>query len=303
MAVPNWRSKLIVVLHSLGILFGNVFSVDLFVPREEKAIEERECYGTNNGMGFSGTMDMHYHRLRQRYTGCTYVNGNLEITNIPYAKNHDLDFLKDIRYVSGYVLIGVVAVETIPLDNLEVIRGNRTKELMGDHYSLIVAVTIDGVNTSKGLRELHMPRLQEITNGKVLFTSNPYLGYVKTIDWAPIMRGHPENVHFLESAYDEEVDYMNDTSICPDASRWGDDARLCQKAESYFECHEFCNGRCFGEGAFDCCHDTCAVGCWGPKITDCFVCKDYVYEDACVGFCPYMTYTSAQHCVKYDNED
>ena len=33
--------------------------------------------------------------------------------------------------MSGYVLFGVVSVERIPMDNLEVIRGNKTKELMG----------------------------------------------------------------------------------------------------------------------------------------------------------------------------
>ncbi|KAK3781639.1 hypothetical protein RRG08_029302 [Elysia crispata] len=287
------------VFFIFGLLFGNVASVDLAVSDDIQDIEERECYGTNNGMGYSGTLDMHYHRLKQRYTGCTYVNGNLEITNMWQAKNHDLSFLKDIRYVSGYVLFGVVSVEQIPMDNLEVIRGNKTKELMNDHYSLIVAVTVDRFNLSKGLKELHMPRLKEITNGKVLFTSNPYLGYVNTINWAPIMRGRPQDVHFLDIAFDEEVGSENDTSICGQGSRWGDDERLCQEGVNSNMCHEFCNGRCYGEGAGDCCHDTCAVGCVGPQNTDCFICKDYVYEDKCVGFCPYMTYTSMQQCVKY----
>ncbi|RUS73892.1 hypothetical protein EGW08_018343 [Elysia chlorotica] len=295
-------------VYVLGLLFGIVASVDLTAKLLDDKLdidlmEERECYGTTNGFGYSGTIDMHYQRLKQRYTGCTYVNGNLEITNIWQAKNHDLSFLKDIRYVSGYVLFGVVSVEQIPMDSLVMIRGNHTKELMGDHYSLIVAVTADSFNLSQGLKEIHMPRLREITNGKVLFTSNPYLGYVNTIDWDPIMRGRPEDVHFLDSAFDEEVASVNDTSVCPGGSRWGDDVRLCQEAVYDNQCHDFCDGRCYGDRFSECCHDTCAVGCAGPLNTDCFVCKDYVYEDRCVGFCPAMTYTSMQECVKYGDED
>ncbi|GFN83663.1 epidermal growth factor receptor [Plakobranchus ocellatus] len=298
--MANLQPYVALALHTLSMLLGFVSSVDL---RIDSTFEERECHGTTNGMGYSGTLEMHYQRLKQRYTGCTYVNGNLEITNMWQAKDHDLSFLKDIRYVSGYVLFGVVSVENIPLDSLEVIRGNQTKELMNDHYSLIVAVTVDRFNISKGLKELHMPRLKEITHGKVLFTSNPFLGYVNTINWEPIMRGHPEDVHYLESAFDEGVASVNDTSICWDGSRWGDDPYLCQETMDDIQCHELCHGRCFGEGADECCHDTCAVGCVGPTNTDCYLCKDYVYEGACVGFCPHMTYTSMQSCVPYGNED
>ncbi|RUS73893.1 hypothetical protein EGW08_018344, partial [Elysia chlorotica] len=110
---------------SMIMMYETIFNISII------SLFFSECYGTTNGFGYSGTIDMHYQRLKQRYTGCTYVNGNLEITNIWQAKNHDLSFLKDIRYVSGYVLFGVVSVEQIPMDSLVMIRGNHTKELMG----------------------------------------------------------------------------------------------------------------------------------------------------------------------------
>ena len=60
------------------------------------------------GFGYSGTLELHYQNMRKRYDGCTYVHGNLEITNLddPVLK-YNLDFLASIKYVSGYVLIGL----------------------------------------------------------------------------------------------------------------------------------------------------------------------------------------------------
>lgn len=61
------------------------------------------------GFGYSGTLELHYQSLRKRYAGCTYVHGNLEITNLddPVLR-YDLGFLSTIKYVSGYVLIGLI---------------------------------------------------------------------------------------------------------------------------------------------------------------------------------------------------
>ena len=41
----------------------------------------------------------HYRNLRDRYTNCTYVDGNLELTWLQ-DESFDLSFLKDIREVS-----------------------------------------------------------------------------------------------------------------------------------------------------------------------------------------------------------
>ncbi|CAO1344309.1 unnamed protein product [Diamesa hyperborea] len=58
------------------------------------------CFGTYQGtLEYSNkpsNMELHYNNLRDRYTGCTYVDGNLEITSI---RNdiYDLSFLQDIH--------------------------------------------------------------------------------------------------------------------------------------------------------------------------------------------------------------
>ena len=50
-------------------------------------------------MSVPNNREHHYRNLRDRYTNCTYVDGNLELTWLQ-DENLDLDFLKDIREVS-----------------------------------------------------------------------------------------------------------------------------------------------------------------------------------------------------------
>ncbi|CAG5118294.1 unnamed protein product [Candidula unifasciata] len=286
----------IVALFVLASCFSSVVCVDLRIDEQE----ERECYGTTVGFGYSGTLEFHYQQLRKRYAGCTYIHGNLEITNILDPNiQYDLNFLKTIRYVSGYVLLGLITeVEHIPMDSLEVIRANNTYRIMGDDYSLVVVLTSRLDEDNSGLKSLHMPRLKEISYGKVLFTRNPSLGYVNTINWDPIVRGRPDSVHFLDHAFDESVSENDGVTNCLQGGKWGDDSSLCQQAVAR-TCHEKCQGRCFGPGELECCHNSCAVGCNGGSDELCFVCKDYQYENHCVGFCPAKSYPKSQNCVKY----
>ncbi|XP_013095404.2 epidermal growth factor receptor-like [Biomphalaria glabrata] len=265
--------------------------------------EERECYGTTVGFGYSGTLEFHYQNLKKRYTGCTYIHGNLELTNLVDPKlNYDLSFLKTIRYVSGYVLIGLVTeVEIIPLDSLQVIRGNQTYRIMDDDYSLVVGLTSRNDDSSWGLKEIHLPQLKEISNGKVLFLGNPFLGYINTIDWEPILRGRQDAAHFQDGPYNESVANNKDTTLCERGRRWGDSKALCQQADPRKSgpCHADCNGRCFGPESSQCCHNSCAVGCDGPSDDQCWMCKDYQYEAHCVGFCPHKSYPKLQDCIQY----
>ena len=57
------------------------------------------CIGTTGRMSVPNNREHHYRNLRDRYTNCTYVDGNLELTWLQ-DENLDLDFLKDIREVS-----------------------------------------------------------------------------------------------------------------------------------------------------------------------------------------------------------
>ena len=56
------------------------------------------CIGTNGRMSVPNNRENHYRNLRDRYTNCTYVDGNLELTWLQ-DETRDLDFLKDIREV------------------------------------------------------------------------------------------------------------------------------------------------------------------------------------------------------------
>ena len=70
-------------------------------------------------MSVPSNREHHYQNLRDRYSNCTYVDGNLELTWIE-NKDLDLTFLQDIREVTGYVLISHVDVKRIVLPNLQV---------------------------------------------------------------------------------------------------------------------------------------------------------------------------------------
>ena len=77
-----------------------------------------------------------------RYTNCSYVDGNLELTWLPDT-NLDLSFLQHIREVTGYVLISHVDVRRIVLPSLQIIRGRDLFKLniQKDAFALIVTLS------------------------------------------------------------------------------------------------------------------------------------------------------------------
>ncbi|KAJ8321095.1 hypothetical protein KUTeg_002682, partial [Tegillarca granosa] len=166
------------------------------------------CHGTHVGFGFSGNLESHYNALVAKYKGCTHVEGNLEITNFYTSTNitYDMSFLSDIEVVTGYVLLGLLEVDTIPLVNLRLIRADNTYNIKNLEYGLIVAITSAGVPEDPddevvGLRELQLPSLKEISRGKVLLKNNPNLRFVDTIDWHAIVPGDKEPVTYGAQAY------------------------------------------------------------------------------------------------------
>ena len=86
--------------------------------------------------------DHHFQNLRDRYTNCTYVDGNLELTWLQ-DKNLDLSFLQYIREVTGYVLISHVDVKRIVLPSLQIIRGRSLFKLnvRDEEFSLMVTLS------------------------------------------------------------------------------------------------------------------------------------------------------------------
>ena len=104
-------------------------------------------------MSVPSNREHHYQNLRDRYTNCTYVDGNLELTWLQ-DKNLDLSFLQDIREVTGYVLISHVDVKRIVLPNLQIIRGRTLFKLnvRDEEFALMV--------TFSNMENLEMPALR-----------------------------------------------------------------------------------------------------------------------------------------------
>jgi hypothetical protein len=101
------------------------------------------CYGTANGFSLSGSQMFHYQRMRKRYTGCTFLHGNLEITHLESRKGmtFDLSFLETIEVVTGYVLIFNNDVDVIPLTNLVHVRGETQFSYKGNNYAFSVILS------------------------------------------------------------------------------------------------------------------------------------------------------------------
>lgn len=63
----------------------------------------------------------------KRFTNCTKIEGNLEVSGLP-LDNVDLSFLSTIEEVTGYVVFYDTGIPTLPLTNLKLIRGDRLFE-------------------------------------------------------------------------------------------------------------------------------------------------------------------------------
>ncbi|ESP01756.1 hypothetical protein LOTGIDRAFT_238157 [Lottia gigantea] len=289
-------TMLFVILFCFGLAHSK--NPVLEIPRE------KACSGTNNGLSYSSSFIRHFHKIRRRFKGCTHVNGNLEITHLVVENfDYDMSFLKDIRYVSGYVLIATNnKIDKLELPNLETIRGNQTISIGGRDYSLAVVLNYKFGDPGIGLKQLHFPALREISIGSILFSQNPGLCFIHTIDWSAISGRGPESINMVisedqppfnrncgECAVSCEVD---NTTRC-----WGDNPTLCQRILPNI-CHSSCPYRCYGPGPDGCCHGNCAGGCWGPKDTECNMCKDYRLWNQCVGSCPVNYSKLNQYCYK-----
>uniref|UniRef100_A0AAR2L7J8 Receptor protein-tyrosine kinase n=1 Tax=Pygocentrus nattereri TaxID=42514 RepID=A0AAR2L7J8_PYGNA len=222
-------------------------------------------------------LDQQYHTLRKFYENCEVVMGNLEITSI--ERNRNLNFLKSIREVTGYVLVALNQFDYLPLENLRIIRGTKLYE---GRYSLAIFLNYrrDGYF---GLRQLGLKNLTEILNGGVYVDQNKFLCHADTIHWQDIVKNPRAELLVVPS--------NNSGSSCRRCHRscngrcWGHQEDQCQSLTKTV-CAEQCDGRCFGPYVSDCCHRECAGGCSGPKDTDCFACTNFNDSGACVTQCP-----------------
>ena len=133
-------------------------------------------------MSVPSNREFHYKNLRDRYTNCTYVDGNLEITWIQ-NETYDLSFLQHIREVTGYVLISHVDIKNVKLPRLQIIRGRTLFKLniWQDEFGLFVSFS--------QMHTLELPALRDILNGSVGLFNNYNLCHIRTIKWDEIISG------------------------------------------------------------------------------------------------------------------
>ncbi|VDI68897.1 epidermal growth factor receptor [Mytilus galloprovincialis] len=263
--------------------------------QQENASPIQVCRGTKMGMSVSGTSQDHYDLYKRRYTNCTYVDGNLEITYLDKNKENsdwDLTFFESIEEVSGYVLIYSVFTQELHLRNLCLIRGNQLFSFKGEKlYSLAFISNSKPGSTTRGLMYLGLKSLQEIMNGIVYFYNNNLLCYEQTIHWADINPSvTPHAKYSFNSTYHKRncgechpacYNMKTDSKQC-----WGEGPDMCQTLNHAAVCSYACEHRCFGSYPNQCCHPECAAGCRGLKHTDCHACKHFSNDGECVRSCP-----------------
>ncbi|CAB1336718.1 unnamed protein product, partial [Coregonus sp. 'balchen'] len=111
------------------------------------------CPGTQNGLSSTGSQENQYNLIKDRYTGCEIIMGNLEITQI--ESDWDFSFLGTIREVTGYILIAMNHFRQLPLEQLRVIRGNTLYD-RGFALSVFLNYPKEGSN---GLQHLGLTHL------------------------------------------------------------------------------------------------------------------------------------------------
>uniref|UniRef100_A0A8D2L3L3 Receptor protein-tyrosine kinase n=2 Tax=Varanus komodoensis TaxID=61221 RepID=A0A8D2L3L3_VARKO len=244
------------------------------------------CQGASNKLTQLSGVDEHYNLLRRMYEDCEVVLGNLEITYV--GPNYNISFLKTIKEVGGYVLIAMNTVESIPLENLQIIRGNNLFE----NAALAVLINYD---ISGGLRELPLRSLAEILNGGVKFRNNPYLCNMNNVLWDDIFdKNNQKQFALFEDSGRRESRSRAANKMCPQCHPnctrghcWGSGIENCQTFTKV-DCAAQCSGRCKGRLPSDCCHTQCAAGCTGPKESDCLACRRFRDDATCKEACPLL---------------
>nr|CAI5863737.1 unnamed protein product [Callosobruchus analis] len=238
------------------------------------------CIGTKGRMSVPSNRERHYRNLKDRYTNCTYVDGNLELTWLQ-DDNLDLSFLQSIREVTGYVLISHVDIKRIALPKLQIIRGRTLFKMSVRNEEFSLLVTLSKMFT------LELPALRDILKGNVGLFNNYNLCHIRTINWKEII-SDPHGVNIYQ------YNFTSPERECPPCHKdckygcWGDGAENCQVFSKEL-CSPQCDqGRCFGPNPRECCHLFCAGGCTGPKQSDCLACKNFYDDGVCTLECPPM---------------
>ncbi|XP_049829582.1 epidermal growth factor receptor isoform X3 [Schistocerca gregaria] len=238
------------------------------------------CIGTNGRLSVPSNREHHYRNLRERYTNCTYVDGNLELTWVQ-DEGMDLSFLSSIREVTGYVLISHVDVRRIVLPELQIIRGRSLFQVNVHQEQFALMVVLSKMHS------LEMPALRDILAGSVGIINNYNLCHIRTIVWDEIITGTNCTLVYEYNFTSPARECTPCDSSC-ERGCWGEGPHNCQRF-SKVNCSPQCfQGRCFGTNPRECCHLFCAGGCTGPKQSDCLACKNFYDDGVCTEECPPM---------------
>ncbi|SPP75364.1 epidermal growth factor receptor isoform X1 [Drosophila guanche] len=249
--------------------------------KSNEFVKGKICIGTKSRLSSPSNREHHYRNLRDRYTNCTYVDGNLELTWLQ-DPNLDLSFLDSIREVTGYILISHVDVTKVVFPKLQIIRGRTLFSLAVEDEKYALFAIYSKMYT------LEMPELRDILQGGVGFFNNFNLCHTRTIVWREILTGSTENFNYTYNFTAPERECPKCHEKCGSGPCWGEGAHNCQKF-SKINCAPQCaQGRCYGRGPRECCHLFCAGGCTGPTQKDCIACKNFFDEGVCKEECPPM---------------
>ncbi|XP_016988122.2 epidermal growth factor receptor isoform X1 [Drosophila rhopaloa] len=268
------------VNYALGLGPGGVtIPTSLEDQRPNEFVKGKICIGTKSRLSVPSNKEHHYRNLKDRYTNCTYVDGNLELTWLP-NENLDLSFLENIREVTGYILISHVDVKKVVFPKLQIIRGRTLFSLLvgEDKYAMFV--------TYSKMYTLEMPNLRDVLNGHVGFYNNYNLCHMRTIDWQEIVSNGADVFY--------KYNFTAPERECPKCHKsclkgcWGEGPNNCQQFSKVTCSPQCAGGRCHGPQPRQCCHLFCAGGCTGPTQKDCIACKNFFDEGVCKEECPPM---------------
>uniref|UniRef100_A0A913IFD1 receptor protein-tyrosine kinase n=1 Tax=Strongyloides stercoralis TaxID=6248 RepID=A0A913IFD1_STRER len=269
----------------------------IVLPYNLRCYEDNSvCLGTTNGPSKLSNLS-HYQMLKQQFSLCNRISGNLEITHINGLDEikegeEPFDFLKHIEEIRGYLLI--YQVENIPkiiLPNLRVIWGDTLFDPLHreGRYSIFVGLT--------DMEKLIFPNLTKIEKGLVEFNHFKKLCYLKDkIDWEQLLGPH----------YNDRIIFDV-----------GNEYNTCDSDNEVLECHPSCNGNCWGNlenecqivfknfcpischnhgcykdhhGHYKCCDSMCTGGCFGHGRSKCAACANYIQDGECVQSCRGLNY-------------
>jgi len=106
------------------------------------------CPGTTNGISHPPDPDAHYRQYQTYYTGCTYIDGNVEIVYLTNETTHDLSFLKvptfmaltavstERRYAIARYMLWLCVRLSVYLSVTSRLRGGNTLEFFLDFVAV-----------------------------------------------------------------------------------------------------------------------------------------------------------------------